>query len=61
TRARAEGAAAQLEAAIEALEADLAAAQSRGDARAVKEAETALAARRSWLEQVVRAAEDSRG
>ncbi|MBN0039963.1 DUF349 domain-containing protein [Cellulosimicrobium cellulans] len=61
TRARAEGAAAQLEAAIEALEADLAAAQSRGDERAVKEAETALTARRAWLEQVVRAAEDSRG
>ncbi|MTG90440.1 DUF349 domain-containing protein, partial [Cellulosimicrobium sp. BIT-GX5] len=61
TRARAEGAAAQLEAAIEALEADLAAAQSRGDQRAVKDLETALTARRSWLEQVVRAAEDSRG
>ncbi|WP_353709336.1 DUF349 domain-containing protein [Cellulosimicrobium sp. ES-005] len=61
TRARAEGAAAQLEAAIEGLEADLAAAQSRGDARAVKDLETALTARRAWLEQVVRAAEDSRG
>ncbi len=61
TRARAEGAAAQLEAAIEGLEADLAAAQDRGDARAVKDLETALTARRAWLEQVVRAAEDSRG
>lgn len=61
TRARAEGAAAQLEAAIEGLEADLAAAQGRGDARAVKDLETALTARRAWLEQVVRAAEDSRG
>ncbi|ARU53055.1 hypothetical protein JOE63_002305 [Cellulosimicrobium cellulans] len=61
TRARAEGAAAQLESAIEGLEADLAAAQSRGDARAVKDLETALTARRAWLEQVVRAAEDSRG
>ncbi|MFF2831316.1 DUF349 domain-containing protein [Cellulosimicrobium cellulans] len=61
TRARAEGAAAQLESAIEGLEADLAAAQGRGDARAVKDLETALTARRAWLEQVVRAAEDSRG
>ncbi len=61
TRARAEGAAAQLEAAIAALEADLASARDRGDSRAVSELETALAARRSWLEQVVRAAEESRG
>ncbi|MDF9876177.1 DUF349 domain-containing protein [Cellulosimicrobium cellulans] len=61
TRARAEGAAAQLESAIEGLEADLAAAQDRGDTRAVKDLETALTARRAWLEQVVRAAEDSRG
>ncbi|WP_251150901.1 DUF349 domain-containing protein [Cellulosimicrobium sp. Marseille-Q4280] len=61
TRARAEGAAAQLESAIEALEADLAAAQERGDKRAVADLETALTARRAWLEQVVRAAEDSRG
>ncbi|MEP7763962.1 DUF349 domain-containing protein [Sanguibacter sp. 25GB23B1] len=61
TRARAEGAAAQLEAAIAALEADLEAARSRDDARKVKEIETALAARRSWLEQVVKAAADSRG
>ncbi|GED08627.1 DUF349 domain-containing protein [Cellulosimicrobium cellulans] len=61
TRARAEGAAAQLESAIEGLEADLAAAQGRGDTRAVKDLETALTARRAWLEQVVRAAEDSRG
>jgi len=61
TRARAEGAAAQLEAAIEALEQDLAKARESGDARRVQEAETALAARRAWLEQVVRAAEDTRG
>jgi len=61
TRARAEGAAAQLEAAIDALEADLAAARERGDSRAVADLETALTARRAWLEQVVRAAEDSRG
>ncbi|MCF4121857.1 DUF349 domain-containing protein [Antribacter sp. KLBMP9083] len=61
TRARAEGAAAQLQAAIEGLEADLAAAQAAGDKRLAGDLETALAARRSWLEQVVKAAEDSRG
>jgi hypothetical protein len=61
TRARAEGAAAQLENAIAQLEADLAKAQAGGDARKVKEAQAALDARRSWLEQVQRAAEESRG
>ncbi|MFD7306986.1 DUF349 domain-containing protein [Promicromonospora sp. NPDC059942] len=61
TRARAEGAAAQLESAIAALEADLADAQAKGDKRKVSELEAAVAARRSWLEQVVKAAEDSRG
>jgi len=60
-RARAEGALAQLEAVIEGLEGDLAKAKAKGDARKVQELETALAARRSWLEQVARAAEDSRG
>ncbi|MFI9486396.1 DUF349 domain-containing protein [Promicromonospora sp. NPDC052451] len=61
TRARAEGAAAQLEAAIAGLEADLADAQAKGDKRKVSELEAAVTARRSWLEQVVKAAEDSRG
>ncbi|MEU4362889.1 DUF349 domain-containing protein [Promicromonospora sp. NPDC023987] len=61
TRARAEGAAAQLESAIAGLEAELAAAQDKGDKRKVSELEAAVAARRSWLEQVVKAAEDSRG
>jgi hypothetical protein len=61
TRARAEGAAAQLENAIAGLEADLAAAQAKGDARKVAEAQAALDARRSWLEQVQRAAQDARG
>ncbi|MFI2488578.1 DUF349 domain-containing protein [Promicromonospora kroppenstedtii] len=61
TRARAEGAAAQLESAIAGLEADLAEAQTKGDKRKVSELEAAVAARRSWLEQVVKAAEDSRG
>src|SRR5690606_37997614 len=61
TRARAEGAAAQLNAAIAGLEADLAAAQEVGDARKVAEAQAALDARRAWLEQVERAAAESRG
>ncbi|WP_402465167.1 DUF349 domain-containing protein [Isoptericola aurantiacus] len=61
TQARAEGAAAQLEDAISGLEADLAAAQKSGDQRTVEELTTAIAARRAWLEQVVKAAEDSRG
>ncbi|WP_277210121.1 DUF349 domain-containing protein [Isoptericola croceus] len=61
TQARAEGAAAQLEDAIAGLESELAAAEASGDRRAVEQLETAIAARRSWLEQVVQAAEDSRG
>ena len=59
TRARAEGAAAQLEAAIAGLEADLAAAQAAGDARRIADAQSALDARRAWLEQVRRAAQGS--
>ncbi|WP_144276171.1 DUF349 domain-containing protein [Demequina sp. NBRC 110053] len=50
--ARATGAAAQLQSAIAELEDDLAAAKSSGDKRKVKEAEEALKARRSWLEQI---------
>ncbi|GEL93657.1 DUF349 domain-containing protein [Cellulomonas composti] len=61
TRARAEGAAAQLEQAIVALEADLAKAKAAGDKRKVADAQAALDARRSWLEQVQRAASDARG
>ncbi|QGQ20983.1 DUF349 domain-containing protein [Cellulomonas sp. JZ18] len=61
TRARAEGAAAQLEQAIASLEADLAAAEAAGDQRRVKDARAALDARRAWLEQVQRAAQDARG
>ena len=61
TRARAEGAAAQLESAIAGLEAELEAAKAKGDKRKVSELEAAVTARRSWLEQVVKAAEDSRG
>ncbi|WP_448629369.1 DUF349 domain-containing protein [Cellulomonas soli] len=61
TRARAEGAAAQLEQAIAGLEADLAAAEAKGDARKIADARAALDARRAWLEQVQRAAADARG
>ncbi|NMR20135.1 DUF349 domain-containing protein [Cellulomonas fimi] len=60
TRARAEGAAAQLEAAISGLEADLAAAKVAGNQRKIAEAQEALDARRAWLEQVQRAADDHR-
>lgn len=59
TKARAEGAAAQLEAAIAGLEADLAKATASGNSRKVAEAQAALDARRSWLEQVRRAAQES--
>lgn len=61
TRARAEGAAAQLEDAIAAAEAKLKKARARGDARAITELEETIAAKRSWLEQVTRAAEEARG
>jgi hypothetical protein len=60
TRARAEGAAAQLHAAIAALEADLDKATASGDAKRIADATAALAARRSWLEQVEKAAAESR-
>ncbi|MEK8228921.1 hypothetical protein NKG05_27555 [Oerskovia sp. M15] len=55
------GAAAQLESAIAGLEDDLAAATAKGDKRKIAEIESAITARRAWLEQVVKAAEDSRG
>lgn len=61
TRARAEGAAAQLVAAIASLEADLDKAKAAGNARKVAEIEESLTARRAWLEQVERAAAESRG
>lgn len=61
TRARAEGAAAQLEQAIAGLEADLDRAKAAGDTRRIADAQAALDARRAWLEQVQRAAQDARG
>ncbi len=61
TRARAEGAAAQLRAAIASLEADLAKAEAAGNTRKATELRESLQARRAWLEQVERAAAESRG
>lgn len=61
TRARAEGAAAQLEDSIAQLEADLEAARAKGDDRAARKIEDAVTAKRAWLEQIVRAAQDARG
>lgn len=61
TQARAEGAAAQLEEAISGLEADLAKAQAAGNDRKVKELTASLEARKSWLEQVEKAAVEARG
>ena len=48
-QARSQGMHSQLTEAIEKLEAERAAAEARGDKRAVKEAEEALEARRVWL------------
>ena len=49
TQARADGMSRQLLDAIEKLEADLAAAEKAGNAKAVKQAQEALDARRAWL------------
>lgn len=53
-KARSEGLAAQLEAAIQGLEADLAAATAAKDARRIAEVTEALEARRAWLSAVDR-------
>ena len=58
-RARAEGAAAQLEAAIAGLQDDLTKARESGDSKRIAQAQEALEARQAWLEQVLRAAEDA--
>lgn len=60
TKARTEGALGQLEDSITALQADLTAAQARGDKRRIAEAESALAARQSWLDQLRKTARDLR-
>jgi len=49
-QARSDGLASQLTAAIDKLEKELAAAQAAGDARKIKDAEEALAARKIWLD-----------
>ncbi len=49
-QARSDGLASQLTAAIEKLEKELAAARAAGDARKIKDAEEALAARKIWLD-----------
>lgn len=58
TRARAEGAVGQLEDSIAELERELEQARASGDARAEKDAATALEARRAWLEAVRRTADE---
>ena len=60
TRARAEGLAAQLEAAIAGLERDLRAATASGDTRKVAKIKADLDARHAWLDQALAAAKDSR-
>jgi hypothetical protein len=50
TKARSEGLAAQLTSAIDKLESELATARASNDAKAIKDAEDALAARRVWLD-----------
>ena len=52
--ARAQGTVEQIRSTITALEAQLAKATERGDAKAVTEAEEAIAARRSWLAEAER-------
>lgn len=52
TKARTQGLASQLSSAIEKLEADLAAAQASGDARAEAEAREALETRKAWLDAI---------
>ena len=52
--ARAEGTVTQLRSAIEQLEAQLAKARDRGDDKAARDAEEAIEARRSWLEEAER-------
>jgi hypothetical protein len=51
-KARSEGLASQLQQAIDKLERELASARETGDARAVKDAEEALAARKVWLDAI---------
>ena len=58
TRARAEGAAAQLEESLKQLEEELEAAEAAGDERAAKAAREALEVRRAWMKQISQFASD---
>lgn len=58
TKARTDSALSQLESSIEALEADIAEAERRGDSRAASKAREALEARRSWLDQLRKSANE---
>ncbi len=60
-KARADGMAAQLESAIADLEADLAQAEAAHNDKKVKEITEGLSARRAWLDQIVKASQDSAG
>lgn len=60
-KARADSAVEQLERAVAGLEADLAAAQAKGDARGEAQAKAALEARRLWLDAARRTAEEASG
>ena len=60
-RARAQDAVAQLEQTIAGLQRDLAAAEERGDERAVRDARAALDARQEWLVQAQQAASEFGG
>ncbi|MGT2460740.1 DUF349 domain-containing protein [Sinomonas atrocyanea] len=58
TKARTDSALSQLEASITSLEEELAAAQSKGDARATAKAQEALDARRLWLTTLQKSADE---
>lgn len=60
-KARADGMAAQLEAAIADLEVDLTKAQAAKNEKKMKDITDGLAARRAWLDQIIKAAEESAG
>nr|WP_245827713.1 DUF349 domain-containing protein [Sinomonas mesophila] len=58
TKARTDSALSQLESSIEALEAEISEAEQKGDARAASKAREALEARRSWLDQLRKSANE---
>ena len=58
TKARTDSALTQLESSIEALEAEIAEAEQKGDSRGASKAREALEARRSWLDQLRKSADE---